>query len=93
MLEMADADMCNQDDRDTSKVHFGLPSVIVQKLSKSAQFVLPHHIQMLVEALLSSDVPFKGSTLLNFQDLKELSGRGAKSSDNWLSNFVIDEYG
>ena len=88
----ADTDTCNQDDRDTSKGHFGLPSVIVQKLSKSAQFVLPHHIQMLVEDLLSSDIPFKGITLLNFQDLKELSGRGAKSSDNWLSNFVIDEY-
>lgn len=47
---------------------------------------------MLVEAIVSGDVPFNGSNLINRQDLKELQGGEKNSIHNWLSNFIIDEY-
>lgn len=70
---------------------------IAQEFSKATvPFMFPHYLQMLVEAVLSSDVQFRGSSLTNLQDLKQLSGKEIKPkpghTDNWLSNFVIGEY-
>ena len=73
-------------------VDFHLPSEISQKLSKVVTFSLPQYKKPLLEAILLNDVAFGGSSLINLNDLMELSGRGKKDTDKWLSNFVIDGY-
>ncbi|XP_044173468.1 uncharacterized protein LOC122957423 [Acropora millepora] len=73
-------------------VDFRLPSETSQKLSKVVTFSLPQYKKPLLEAILLNDVAFGGSSLINLNDLMELSGRGKKDTDKWLSNFVIDGY-
>jgi hypothetical protein len=74
------------------EVHIGLPDEVAQILSKEVMFSLPQHYSIIVDAILSYEVPFGGNPLISVQDLKELSGKGEKATDKWLTNFVIDEY-
>ena len=45
-----------------------------------------------VDSIMSGLTSFGGGSLINLNDLQSLFGNFEKQEDNWLSNFVIDEY-
>lgn len=53
---------------------------------------MPLNTSCLVDGVLSGQVMFKGSGIIDKRDLDSLVGGHTNSEDNYLTNFVIDEY-
>lgn len=72
-------------------VEYGLPQSLNQSLAASATFSLPCYADPLVRLLVSDTSTFKWSSLIE-SDLRHLYGNGKTDEENFLSNFIIDEY-
>ena len=73
-------------------VTYGLPESLNQPFAASATFSLPTYSLPLVELLVSDASNFKGSSLIDQNDLRHLYGNGKTDEEKFLSNFIIDEY-
>ena len=73
-------------------VEYGLPQSLNQTLAASATFSLPCYADPLVRLLVSDTNTFKGSSLIDQSNLRHLYGNGKTDEENFLSNFIIDEY-
>ena len=78
-------------------VEYGLPQSLNQSLAASATFSLHCYADPLVRLLVSDTSTFKGSSLIeppvsSLGDLRHLYGNGNTDEENFLSNFIIDEY-
>lgn len=60
--------------------------------SKSVPFIFPNYQDKLLTALMSGAVPFSGVKPIDLQDLSAVIGGSNGTEENWLSNFVVDEY-
>ena len=81
-------------EKDNINVEVGLPDGILPLFNGSIKFQLPHHPECYVSAILDGSIKFQGASLISNEDLKALHGvpLPKNSKENWLSNFVIDEY-
>ena len=73
-------------------VQQGLPGKLLSLFKGCALFSLPHHLDCQVNAVSDGWISFEGGGMIQNDDLNGLLGRGKKSQDKWLSNFIIDEY-
>lgn len=53
---------------------------------------MPYYMTTQVDAIVSGLITFCGSNLINENDIQGLIGNHQIAQDNWLSNFVIDNY-
>lgn len=77
-----------------SRVHveYGLPQALAQILSGSDSFLFPCYKEPFVKLLVSDISNFSGSGIIDENDLRHLFGNGKTDEDNFLSNFVLDQY-
>lgn len=73
-------------------VEYGLPQALIQSLYASVSFCLPCYKDPLVKLLVSDVSNFKGSGRIDQNDLRQLYGNGRTDEENFLSNFILDEY-
>lgn len=73
-------------------VHYGLLQNTSLKFNMEATCVFPEHRKPILNCLLNGSVRFKGSSILDEQDLQRLYGCKAHDEDNYLTNFVIEAY-
>ena len=79
----------------SGNINFGLPPHVRHKLdtcSILSSYNLPLHSSCLVDGILSGHIKFQGNGIIDDNDLKSLTGGHANSEENYLTNFVIDEY-
>ena len=78
----------------TIKVDHGLPSYIPIKFEsiQPSPYNVPLHTSCLVDGILSGHIKFQGNHIIDDHDLKSLIGGHKNSKENYLTNFVIDEY-
>ena len=53
---------------------------------------MPYHLQYRADAIAKGILSFHGHSIISDTDLKALLGESSVERDNWLSNFVIDNY-
>ena len=72
----------------------GLPDGILPLFNRTIKFMFSHQLECYVNAVFDGSIKFQGASLITSEDLKALIGASSpkNSKDNWLSNFVIDEY-
>ena len=73
-------------------VAYGLPQSLSQSLASSSNFSLPILSLPLVKLLVSDSSSFRGSSLIDLNDLSHLYGNGKTDEKKFLSNFIMDEY-
>lgn len=71
---------------------YGLQQSLNQSLVASATFLLPCYTDPLAKLLFSDPRNFKGSSLIDQNDLRCLNGNGKTDDENFLFNFITDEY-
>ena len=81
-------------EKNNINIEVGLPDGILPLFNGSIKFQLPHHLECYVSAILDGSIKFQGASLISNEDLKALHGVPLPKNpkENWLSNFVIDEY-
>ena len=70
-------------------VIYGLNQSTAQRFNTQATCILQEHREPLLNCLLNGSVKFKGSSMLDEQDLY---GCKPREEDNYLTNFVIEAY-
>ena len=73
-------------------IKHGLPPEVIAKLSNASSFTLPAPKVPLLDAILNSQVSFKGKGIISESDPSSLLGGHVRPEDNFLNNFVIDSY-
>lgn len=78
----------------TIKVDHGLPSYIPIKFEsiQPSPYNVPLPTSCLVDGILSGHIQFQGNHIIDDHDLKSVIGGHKNSKENYLTNFVIDEY-
>ena len=74
------------------KVQHCLPQDLQLLFDVSKPFSLPYHLQYRADAIAKGVLSFHGQSIISDTDLKALLGESSVERDNWLSNFVIDNY-
>lgn len=75
------------------KIDYGLPpSMPIKFDSIRSLYDVPLHTSCLVDGILSGHIKFQGNGILDDHDLKSLIGGHRNSKENYITNFVIDEY-
>lgn len=76
----------------TCTVDYGLSHDIVTVFAREDTCVFPLYKEPLVQFLLDDMTRFKGSNLTDKEDLQGLIGGNTTDKENYLNNFIIDEY-
>ena len=71
-------------------VIYGLNQSTAQKFDNQATCISQKHREPLLNCLLN--VKFKGSSMIDKQDLENLYGCKSREEDNYLTNFVVEAY-
>ena len=73
-------------------VIYGLNQSTAQKFDNQATCISQEHREPLLNCLLNGSVKFKGSSMIDKQDLESLYGCKPREEDNYLTNFVVEAY-
>ena len=73
-------------------VIYGLNQSTAQKFDNQATCISQEHKEPLLNCLLNGSVKFKGSSMIDKQDLESLYGCKPREEDNYLTNFVAEAY-
>ena len=71
---------------------YGLKHDISTAFATEDTFAFPLYKEPLVQFLLDDTARFKGNALIDEKDLEGLIGGNTTDEENYLSNFIIDEY-
>ena len=71
---------------------YGLSQNTAQKFDNQATRTSQEHREPLLNCLLNGSVKFKGSSMIEKQDLESLYGCKPCKEDNYLTNFVAEAY-
>ena len=73
-------------------IEHGLPKDCQLLFDVSKPFQLPFHLQYKADAIANGILPFDGPSIISGSDIEALLGGSSVERENWLSNFVIDQY-
>ena len=73
-------------------VIYGLNQRTAQNFDNQATCISQEHREPLLNCLLNGSVKFKGSSMIDKQDLQSLYGCKPRKEDNYLTNFVVEAY-
>jgi len=73
-------------------MHYGIDQTTAQRFNNEAACNFPNHEQPLLSCVLNWTVTFKGSSVIDDNDLQSLYGQKTQDKDNYLTNVVIEAY-
>ena len=73
-------------------VEYGLDHEISTVFATVDTCTFPHYKEPLINFLVDETASFKGSKLIDQKDLLGLIGGNTRDEENYLSNFIVDEY-
>lgn len=88
----SDVSAANLQDTPAIGVIYGLNQSTAQKFDNQATCISQEHREPLLNCLLNGSVKFKGSSMIEKQDLESLYGCKPREEDNCLTNFVVEAY-
>jgi len=75
-----------------NKIQGGFSHELCKSFNQLTTLRMPYYMTTQVDAIVSGLITFCGSNLINENDIQGLIGNHQIAQDNWLSNFVIDNY-
>ena len=88
----SDASAVNLQHTPAIGVIYGLSQSTAQKFDNQATCISQEHREPLLNCLLNGSVKFKGSNMIDKQDLESLYSCQPREEDNYLTNFVVEAY-